>query len=176
VIGGLSALLVVLVAVLVAVSSAAPDASPGSVVLAPHGDPPLIYTGPGDRVQLDGLWRFKRDRDDVGLKQGYPAGRFTGDLVHVPFVPDATRISGRRGVSNFRGTVGWFRTKIEVPTDGLYAIRFESVNHKAQVFIDGNLVRTHTGEYLPFEVRAPLKAGARHMLVVRADRRGPYAM
>jgi hypothetical protein len=176
VIGGLSALLVVLVAVLVAVSSAAPDASPGSVVLAPHGDPPLIYAGPGDRVQLDGLWRFKRDRDDVGLKQGYPAGRFTGDLVHVPFVPDATRISGRRGVSNFRGTVGWFRTKIEVPTDGLYAIRFESVNHRAQVFIDGNLVRTHTGEYLPFEVRAPLKAGARHMLVVRADWRGPYAM
>jgi beta-glucuronidase len=176
VIGGLSALLVVLVAVLVAVSSAAPDASPGSVVLAPHGAPPLIYAGPGDRVQLNGLWRFKRDRADVGLEKGYPAGTFTGDLVRVPFVPDATRISGRRGVSNFRGTVGWYRTKIEVPADGLYAIRFESINHTAQVFIDGNLVRSHTGEYLPFEVRAPLTAGTRHTLVVRADWRGPYAM
>jgi hypothetical protein len=176
VIGGLSALLVVLVAVLVAVSSASPDASPGSVVLAPHGGPPLIYAGPGDRAQLDGLWRFKRDHEDVGLKNGYPAGKFRGDLVHVPFVPDATRISGRRGVSNFRGTVGWYRTKIVVPTDALYAIRFESVNHRAQVFIDGKLVRTHTGEYLPFELRAPLKAATPHMLVVRADWRGPYAM
>ena len=175
-IGGLSALLVVLVAVLLAVSSAAQDAPAGSVVLPPHGAPPLIYAGPGDRVQLDGLWRFKRDRDDAGSKNGYPAGTFTGDLIRVPYVPDATRISGRRGVSNFRGTIGWYRTKIEVPSDGLYAIRFESVNHKAQVFVDGRLARPHTGEYLPFEARVPLKAGVRHMLVVRADWRGPYAM
>jgi hypothetical protein len=175
-IGGLSALVVALVAVVVTASSASPDAPAGSVVLAPHGAPPLIYTGPGDRVQLNGLWRFKRDRDDVGLTKGYPAGTFSGDLVRVPFVPDATRVSGSRGVSNFRGTVGWYRTKIQVATDGLYAIRFESINHKAQVFVDNKLLRRHTGEYLPFEARVPLKAGTPHMLVVRADWRGPYAM
>ena len=160
-VGGLSALVVVLVAVLVTVSAAAPDAPAGSVVLSPHGAAPLIYAGPGDRAQLNGLWRFKRDRDDVGLARGYRAGTFSGDLVRLPFVPDATRISGRRGVTAFRGMVGWYRTVIQVPADGLYAIRFESVNHKAQVFVDGKLVRRHTGEYLPFEVRAPLKAGTR---------------
>jgi hypothetical protein len=175
-IGGLVALAIVLVAALVAVSSAAPDAPAGSVVLAPHGDPPLIYSGPGDRAQLSGLWRFKRDPDDVGLDKGYADGRFKGDLVHTPYVPSATRISGRRGIATFRGTIGWYRTKIDVPTDGLYAIRFESVNHKVQVFVDGNLVRTHTGEYLPFEAQAFLKTGVRHTLVVRADWRGPTAM
>jgi Glycosyl hydrolases family 2, TIM barrel domain/Glycosyl hydrolases family 2/Glycosyl hydrolases family 2, sugar binding domain len=175
-IGGLSGLVVVLVAVLVTVSSAAPDAPPGSVVLSPHGAPPLIYAGPGDRAQLNGLWRYKRDDDDVGLDKGYAAGKFSGDLVRVPFVPGATRISGRRGVNTFRGTIGWYRARIDVPADGVYAIRFESVNHKAQVFVDGRLMRTHTGEYLPFEVRVPLTAAARHTLVVRADWRGPYAM
>jgi beta-glucuronidase len=175
-VGGLSALVVVLVVVLVTVSAAAPDAPAGSVVLSPHGAAPLIYAGAGDRAQLNGLWRFKRDRDDVGLAKGYPKGTFSGDLVRIPFVPEATRISGSRGVTAFRGMVGWYRTEIRVPTDGLYAIRFESVNHKAQVFVDGKLVRRHTGEYLPFEVRTPLKAGVGHALVVRADWRGPYAM
>lgn len=176
-IGGLSALVVVLVAVLVTVSAAAPDAPTGSVVLAPHGTgTPVIYAGPGDRAQLDGPWRFKRDRDDIGLKKNYAAGRFGGDPVRVPFVPDAFRIRGRRGETAFRGMIGWYRTEVEVPVDGLYVIRFESVNHKAQVFVDGKLVGKHKGEYLPFELRVPLKAGVGHALVVRADWRGPYAM
>ncbi|HUR85913.1 MAG TPA: glycoside hydrolase family 2 TIM barrel-domain containing protein [Solirubrobacteraceae bacterium] len=174
--GALSALALVVVAVWVAVSAAAPDAPEGSVVLAPHGAPPLIYTGPGDRAQINGLWRFRRDPGDVGLDKGYAAGQFGGELVRVPYVPDATRISGLRGIKTFRGTIGWYRTKIDVPKDGMYAIRFESVNHKVMVFVDGELVRTHTGEYLPFEVRSFLKAGERHTLVVRADWRGPTRM
>ncbi len=174
--GALSALALVVVAVWVAVSAAAPDAPEGSVVLAPHGAPPLIYTGPGDRAQINGLWRFRRDPGDVGLDKGFAAGQFGGELVRVPYVPDATRISGLRGIKTFRGTIGWYRTKIDVPKDGMYAIRFESVNHKVMVFVDGELVRTHTGEYLPFEVRSFLKTGVRHTLVVRADWRGPTRM
>ncbi len=170
---------VVLVAVawFVAVSSASPDPAPNSVVLAPHGGPPTIYAGPGDREQVSGLWRFKKDAGNTGLDKGYQAGRFGGrELVRAPFVPDATKIGGERGTYTFRGTVGWYRTKIDVPADGTYAIRFESVNHRAKVWIDGKLEGEHKGEYLPFEIRAPLTAGTRHSLVVRADWRGPYAM
>jgi hypothetical protein len=175
VIGGACALFVVLAGVLVLVSSAESDA-PAAVVLAPHGGAPTIYAGPGDRAQLNGLWRVRRDFADRGLDKGFQAGKFGGRLVRLPYVPDATKISGRRGISYFRGTVAWYRTKVEVPTDGIYAIRFESVNHEAQVFIDGKRVGGHTGEYLPFEVKTVLKAGARHSLVVRADYRGPTAM
>ncbi|MGH2944376.1 MAG: sugar-binding domain-containing protein, partial [Solirubrobacteraceae bacterium] len=174
-IGGVCALAVI-AGVLVMVSSAVSDATSATVVLAPHGGAPTIYAGSGDRAQLDGLWRFRRDISDVGLDKGFQSGKFNGDLVRVPYVPDATRISGRRGIAVFRGTVGWYRTKIDVPADGTYAIRFESVNHKAQVFVDGKRVGAHTGEYLPFEVQAFLRAGARHTLVVRADWRGPTAM
>ena len=175
-IGIVCTLLAVLAGVFVMVSSAESEATATPVVLSPHGGPPTIYAGPGDRVQLDGLWRFRRDREDTGLDKGFHTGNFGGELVRVPYVPDATKISGLRGISVFRGNIGWYRTKLDVPVDGTYAVRFESVNHKAQVFLDGKRVGTHTGEYLPFEVKAFLKAGVRHTLVVRADWRGPTAM
>jgi beta-glucuronidase len=175
-IGGCCALAAVLAGVPVIVSSAISESGGTPVVLAPHGGDPTIYAGPGDRAQLDGLWRVRRDRENVGLDKGYQAGKFSGELVRLPHVPDATKISGRRGITYFRGSVVWYRTKLEVPSDGTYAIRFESVNHKAQVFIDGKRVGEHTGEYLPFEVKANLKAGMRHSLVLRADYRGPTAM
>jgi hypothetical protein len=176
VIGGICALCAVLAGVLVLVASAESDAVGSPVVLAPHGGAPTIYAGPGDRVQLDGLWRVRRDRDDTGLDKGFQAGTFGGELVRVPYVPDATKISGMRGIGYFRGNIAWYRTKIEVPVDGMYAIHFESVNHKAQVFVDGKRIATHKGEYLPFDAKTFLKAGARHALVVRADYRGPTAM
>jgi len=179
-IGALAGVLgtVVLAAVVwfVAVSSAAPDPAPYSVLGPPHGDPPRIYAGPGDRVQVNGLWRFKKDPLDRGHDRGYPTGNFDGDLVRVPFVPDATKISGRKGLYTFKGSIGWYRTKLDVPSDGIYVIRFESINHRAQIFVDGKLVAEHKGEYLPFEVRVPLTAGTRHKLVVRANWRGPAAM
>ena len=175
-IGGVCALAALITGVFVVVSSAESEATGTPVVLAPHGGAPSIFAGPGDRAQLDGLWRFRRDREDTGLDKGFHAGTFGGELVRVPFVPDATKISGRRGIFVFRGTVGWYRTNVTVPVDGVYAIRFESVNHKAQVFVDGRRVGSHTGEYLPFEIKTFLKAGEPHKLVVRADWRGPTAM
>ena len=60
-----------------------------------------------------------------------------------------------------------------MPDDGRYALRFESVNHKAQVWIDGELVGEHVGVYLPFEIDRRLEGGKDHTLVVRADWRDP---
>ncbi len=175
--GVLGTLVLAAVAWFVAVSSASPDPVPNSVVLQPHGGAPTIYAGPGNREQLSGLWRFKKDPEDRGFDKGYQAGKFGGgELVKVPFVPDATKISGDKGMKAFRGTIGWYRTKIDVPVDGMYAIRFESVNHRVRVYVDGKLEGEHKGEYLPFDVRVPLTAGTRHALVVRADWRGPAAM
>ncbi|HEV2058905.1 MAG TPA: glycoside hydrolase family 2 TIM barrel-domain containing protein, partial [Solirubrobacteraceae bacterium] len=60
--------------------------------------------------------------------------------------------------------------------DGSYLLRFESVNHKATVWIDGEPVGEHVGVYLPFEIDVDLDADREHTLVVRADWRDPEAM
>ena len=182
---GLTALAIAL-ATIAARSAAAPDAEPSAraqttssvpgTILAPHGGEPTIYAGPGGRAQLDGRWRFKSDNRDLGTKRGYRRGGFDGVLVRAPFVPRATQIKGAAGKANFKGGVGWYRTHLDVPAERLYAIRFESINHRAQVFLDGKRVATHKGEYLPFEVRVRLKPGVRHRLVVRADWRNPLSM
>jgi hypothetical protein len=177
IVGGFGTLVLVAIAWFGAVSSASLDPATSSVVMAPHGGALTVYAGPGDRAQISGPWRFKKDPDDTGLDKGYQAGDFSGGaLVSVPYVPDATQISGDKGLRTFQGSIGWYRTHIVVPTDGTYVIRFESVNHRAQIYLDGKLAGEHKGEYLPFEVRAPLAAGTRHTLVVRADWRGPTAM
>src|SRR5436309_2710032 len=96
--------------------------------------------------------------------------------VRLPYVVNATGFTGRRGVVSYRGSVASFRKRFTVPADGDYVLRFESVHHRATIWLDGRLVRRHTGAYLPFEVHARLAAGRRHTPVVRADWRDPTAM
>jgi hypothetical protein len=94
-----------------------------------------------------------------------------GRRVRAPFAIDARRLDMRA----FDGSVARFSTAFDLPAPGDYAIRFESVNHEAVVWLDGRRVARHTGAYLPFEVRARLGAG-HHRLVVRADWRDPVRM
>ena len=138
-----------------------------------HGGVPATKTGAAGRVALDGRWGVVLDR--AGTRD-LSRGDFTGRGVRLPFVPNAGRTTGRAGERSFQGSVAWYRTTLKVPATGRYALRFESVNHRADVFVDGERIGGHTGVYLPFEVRPRLTAGRRHTLVVRADWRDPAAM
>src|SRR3954451_12838303 len=124
---------------------------------------PVIAGGPTGRVALDGRWAVR--------VLPSPDAR----AVHVPYSPNARVVSGPAGEASFEGGVAWYRTTVNVAAPGAYAIRFESVNHEAAVFVDGRLVTRHTGAYLPFEARTQLGAG-HHVLLVRADWRSPQAM
>jgi hypothetical protein len=129
----------------------------------PVAHPPVIAGGPTGRVALDGAWTVRV------LPDGRPR------RVHIPYSPNAHAVSGPAGEASFQGAVAWYRTAFDVAAEGDYAIRFESVNHRATVFADGRLVARHTGAYLPFEARTHLGAG-RHVLLVRADWRSPSEM
>ena len=96
--------------------------------------------------------------------------------VDLPYVANATGFTGARGEVSYRGAVAWFRKRFTVPATGPYVLRFESVHHKATVWLDGRVVARHTGAYLPFAVRTALTAGRPHSLLVRADYRDPLAM
>jgi beta-galactosidase/beta-glucuronidase len=132
-------------------------------------------TGPGGARLLDGPWIVRGDQPGRGAALGWRRGGFTGRTVAVPFSPNARHVRGSAGERSFAGSVAWYRTTVAVPRAGAYAIRFESVNHRAAVWVDGRAVTQHTGTYLPFEARVRLAAGT-HVLVVRADWRDPAAM
>ncbi len=128
--------------------------------------------GPYGRVPITGPWTLRGDKRFVGVTKGWPTGNFAGSTVVVPNSPNAKRITGSAGLDSFRGSVGWYRTTIGVPADGPYALRFESINHKGTIWVDGKLLGSHLGTYLPFEKNVQLTAG-QHTLVVRADWRNP---
>lgn len=136
---------------------------------------PLTYKGPDDRTRLGGQWIVALDERDVGRERGWRKGGFAGEAVTVPHVPEAGEVRGEESIETWQGNVAWYRTTIEVPTTGVYAVRFESVNHQADVWIDGEHEVSNTGTYLPFEARRTLTAGS-HNLVVRADWRDPAQM
>jgi hypothetical protein len=104
------------------------------------------------------------------------AGAATAQRVGLPHVVNATGFTGARGIASYEGAVAYFRKRFTVPATGPYVLSFGSVHHKATVWIDGRVVRRHTGAYLPFAVRATLAAGRTHTLLVRADYRDPSAM
>jgi hypothetical protein len=141
-----------------------------------HGGEPTIRTGSPERVALDGTWWVRDDPRAIGTGHGWENGTYGGNPVKLPFVPNARKITGAEGVRSYEGSVAWYRTTFEVPDDGKYVLRFESINHKAAVWIDGKPVGEHVGTYLPFEIDAELSGDEEHTLVVRADWRDPEAM
>ena len=137
---------------------------------------PLDVGGPGGRMALTGDWTLRSDRFAHGALKGFQAGTFPGSAITVPDVPNAGRVTGPLSSESFRGTIAWYRTSFTVPENGDYAIRFESINHRATVWVDGVEVAHHLGEYLPFEANVSLDSGREHTLVVRADYRDPLLM
>ena len=116
-------------------------------------------------------WRYRADPRDRGL-DGWADGEWRGSEVTVPHSPNAGAYDGAAGRRAYEGSVGWYAREIDAPVDGRYALHFESAHYRARVFVDGKLVRRHTGAYEPFSARAPLSAG-RHTVSVRVDWRDP---
>ena len=141
---------------------------------ARFGPIPATGEGPFGQVVLNGPWKVASDPSDRGAQLGWQRGSFAGATVGVPHVVNASPITGPDGSRNFAGSVAWYRTAVRVPRTGSYAVRFGSVNHLATVWLDGRLLGSHAGTYLPFDERFHAAAGT-HTLVVRADWRDPGA-
>ena len=112
---------------LTAAAAAAMFAALAAVPAAFADATPTIAGGPGGRVALLGPWTITRDGADHGSLKGWQAGVFQGSQVQLPFVPNAMPIVGRPGIKSYRGTVAWYRTSFTVPSDGVYALHFESI-------------------------------------------------
>jgi len=156
--------------------AAVPSGAVAQEVVAATDKAPAALGGPYGRTAITGPWVVADDPRNQGTSRNWHRAAFKGRTVDLPYVPNASRITGARGVISHRGSIAWYRTRITVPQNGVYAIGFGSVNHRATVWLDGRVAGRHTGEFLPFEVRRTLKAGRTYSLVVRADWRDPEKM
>ena len=129
----------------------------------PAGHPPMAASGPDGRRALDGTWtRARRRRAGATRPAAVLAQR------------DA-RSPARPASASYEGAWPTYRTTLRVPAAGDYAIRFESVNHRATVLARRPASSRVTPAPTCRSRRAPGSPRARHVLVVRADWRSPRA-
>ncbi|HEY4280598.1 MAG TPA: glycoside hydrolase family 2 TIM barrel-domain containing protein [Conexibacter sp.] len=147
-------------------------APPSTDITVPSGKP-LFMEGQDSRYLIDGPWMFREDPTDVGVSQRWFAAT-TPDGWSGTTVPSVWNVGGTT-TAQFEGSVGWYRKDFELPrarpTDS-WVIRFEAVNYRATVWLNGRQIGQHVGGYTPFEVTLPnvSRNGVNH-LVVRVDNR-----
>jgi beta-glucuronidase len=133
----------------------------------------LYQDGPSGRYLVDGQWFFRLDSANQGINQGFAKQTSTAGWTPTT-VPNAWN-AGDDSVQSFQGTVGWYRKDFKLPTakkSVSWVLRFESVNYRSRVYINGHLIGKNSGAYLPFEIRVPagyLKRGATNRVVVRVE-------
>jgi beta-glucuronidase len=151
----LPALLALLLTTLVAVAAAVPTA-------ASAADTPtrgaLYHDGPDGRYLLGGSWT---------LDQGGSRRTVT--------VPNAWNATGDT-LKDFLPKIATYTKSFDLPGAGTrrdWVIRFESVNYRAQVTLNGHRLGSHQGAFTPFEFVVPhsiLRRGT-NTLEVRVDAR-----
>ena len=96
-----------------------------------------------------------------GRAAGGHARRRAGRPTTVPNAWNA----GDDSAASMAGSIGWYRRDFELPDADAalqWVVRFESVNYRATVWLNGREIGTNAGAYLPFEFVLKGLAPARH--------------
>jgi beta-glucuronidase len=170
-----------LIAVLATLSSSAVARAQGpSYAANPPTKGALYRDGQDGRYLLGGAWLYRADTSDVGLSQGWWRNVASTDGWSPVSIPNAYN-AGDLSQTSMNGYVGWYRRDFTVPAGAFagyvpkanrrWIIRFESVNYRATVWLNGRKLGSHGGAYLPFELDlGDLRRGV-NRLIVRVDNR-----
>jgi beta-glucuronidase len=153
----------VLTALVLALMAAGPAMAQGK---------PWYTDGPGGRVLLDGAWLYRGDPHNEGLTAGWAADPDTTGWSPTT-IPNAWNADDDSAAS-MRGSVGWYRRDFEVPpqpANAEWIVRFESVNYRATVFLNGVQIGQHEAASIPFEIPLTALEPGVNRLVVRVDSR-----
>ena len=136
-------------------------------------DKVLYNDGHDDRMLLDGAWLRKLDPLDQGETLGFQSDTLLVGWGAVS-VPNAWN-TGDESEQSQRGGVAWYRKDFRLPKKQLattWKFRFESVNYRAKVWLNGEFLGDHEGAYLPFEINSSrVRRKGVNRLVVRVDSR-----
>lgn len=128
-------------------------------------------------LSLNGDWRFKLD-DGTGLSQHWEQQPLSNpELISVP-----ASYNDQRDRREYREHCGWafYETTFVVPgffNEQRLFLRMDAVTHDAMVWLDGQLLCTHKGGFLPFEseITHLVKPGQSCRLTIAADNRVNHA-
>ncbi|MGH2942217.1 MAG: glycoside hydrolase family 2 protein [Solirubrobacteraceae bacterium] len=135
----------------------------------------IYHDGPDNRYLLGGDWLFRLDGAVVGTSQRYQRQTATDGWTRTT-IPNAWNVSDS-SVASMTGSVAWYRKDFRLPDRRRridWLVRFESVNYRARVWLNGRPIGRNTGAYLPWDLRLPrsvLKRRGTNRLVVRVDNR-----
>jgi beta-glucuronidase len=163
----------IVLAILTAAVMAAWAAPAGAESITTPRPGALYANGHTGRYLLDGPWWFRLDASGVGLRRGYARSSSLSGWTQIS-VPYAWN-SGDLTPDSMRGSIGWYRKDFRLPRASKgtsWIVRFESVNYRANVYLNGHLLGKHEGGYIPFELDLAryLKRGV-NSLVIRANSR-----
>jgi beta-glucuronidase len=161
-------------------SAASPPVGPATPTATPPTKGALYRDGQTNRYLLGGSWLFRADPAGAGIEQGYWRDRNSTAGWTPVAVPNSYN-AGDLSSASMKGSVGWYRRDFTVPSGAFasyvprgfraWIVRFESVNYRATVWLNGRQLGTHAGAFLPFEFAlANIRAGV-NRLVVRVDDR-----
>ena len=132
----------------------------------------LYHAGPSGRYLLDGTWLFRLDHG-LGTRMRFQDSRSLSGWSAVT-VPSAWN-AGQPTPAGYAPTVGWYRKDFVLPSSTrryTWIVRFESVNNRVTIWLNGHRLAAHTGAFLPFEVVLPasdLNRAAVNRLVLRVS-------
>jgi beta-glucuronidase len=172
-----------------AIAGVGAGAGAGSARAATRGpayaaDPPTpgawTRDGQSGRYLLGGTWLYQADTSDVGLAQGWWRGAASTAGWSPVTIPNAYN-AGDLSQTSMNGYVGWYRRDFTLPghafasyvprADRHWIIRFESVNYRATVWLNGREIGSHAGAYLPFEFDLSGLRPGLNRLIIRVDNR-----
>ena len=105
---------------------------------------------------LNGVWQFSFDDENVGLAEGwYKPGYQLNSQIIVPFCYQS-KASGI-GPTDEIYPILWYRRSFTVPAEmkgRRILVKFGAVDFKASVYVNGHCIGSHRGGYTPFELDA----------------------
>jgi beta-glucuronidase len=132
----------------------------------------LYADGAEGRYLLDGTWLFRLDPADAGRKAHWERRRSSAGWTRVT-VPNVWN-NGDPSAASMLGGVGWYRRDFALPSASAalhWAVRFESVNYRSTVWLNGHLLGRNTGAFVPFQLLLKGVRRATNRLVIRVDSR-----
>src|SRR2546423_11231088 len=109
----------------------------------------LYRDGQGGRYLLGGDWLYRADLGDVGVADGFWRGSASTEGWSPVSVPNSYNASDL-STASMDGWVGWYRKDFTLPrgafsrsvraADQHWLVRFESVNYRATVWLNGRQV------------------------------------